>query len=381
VGAVHVARDITDLKRAEQALRESEQRFRTLVEVSQYYIQEIDVEGCIQYANPASSRLLGLEPEALIGRNVSMLLPEDERATLLKDLRTFASEQPTPSAYYNRNLTADGRIIDVEVGWNYKRDETDRVIGFVSIAKDVTEYRRARLLLNGRNRVLEMLARGQPLRDMLRAIVAYIEEIAPHAICSIHLLDPDTQTLSTAATLRLPEFYTRAVEGVGSCGTAAVTGRRVVVADVLSHPDWSAYRDLMLQTPLRACWSQPIIGHTGQVLGTFAIYATHVMEPSPSDLEMIESAAELAAIVIEHDRAEKATRQAEDKSRLLLESTTEGLFGLDLEGCVTFINPAAADMLCYEPEALIGQPIHPLIHHSRADGTPLPSERCSIRLP
>jgi diguanylate cyclase (GGDEF)-like protein/PAS domain S-box-containing protein len=371
-------------RQAERALRESEQRFRTLVEVSRYYIQEIDVEGRIRYANPASSRLLGLAPEALIGRNVTLLLPTEDRATLLNDLHRFATEQPTPRTYYNRNLTADGHLIDVEVEWNYKRDDSGRVIGFVSISRDVTEYRRARLLLNGRNRVLEMLARRRPLRDMLMAIVAYIEEIAPHAICSVHLLDPATQTLTTAATLRLPEFYTRAVEGVrvglgvGSCGTAAVTGQRVVAADVLSHPDWSAYRDLMLQTPLRACWSQPIIGHASQVLGTFAIYATRVMEPSHADLEMIESAAGLAAIVIERDRAENATRQAEEKARLLLESTTEGIFGLDLEGRVTFINPAAADMLGFEPEALIGQPIHPLIHHSRADGTPLPSESCSI---
>ncbi|MTW21225.1 EAL domain-containing protein [Allochromatium palmeri] len=371
-------------RHAEQSLRESEKRFRTLVEVSQYYIQEIDVAGRIQYANPAASRLLGLEPDELIGRNVALLLPEEDRATLLNTLRTFVIEQPTPRLYHNRNLTADGRIIDVEVAWNYKRDESGQVIGFVSIAKDVTEYRRARLLLKGRNRVLEMLARGQPLRDMLEAIVAYIEEIAPHAICSIHLLDPASQTLSTAATLRLPEFYTRAVEGakvglgVGSCGTAAVTGQRVVVNDVLSHPDWVAFRDLMLQTPLRACWSQPIIGHTPQVLGTFAIYATRVMEPTRADLDMIESAAELAAIIIEHDRAEKATRQAEDRARLLLESTTEGLFGLDLAGCVTFINPAAAHMLGFEPEALIGQPIHPLIHHSRADGAPLLPDSCSI---
>ncbi|MGQ9658565.1 MAG: diguanylate cyclase domain-containing protein [Thermochromatium sp.] len=51
---------------------------------------------------------------------------------------------------------------------------------------------------------------------------------------------------------------------------------------------------------------------------------------------------------------------------------------MDLEGRITFINPAAADMLGYEPETLIGQPIHPLIHHSRANGTPLPPDCRSI---
>lgn len=375
---------IAHRRQAEQALRESEQRFRTLVEVSQYYIQELDANGRIEYANPAAVQLFGRQPADLIGQSVTALLPEDERAQLLADLHRFATEQPAPMTYHNRNLTADGQMIHVEVDWNYKRDAAGAVIGFVSISKDVTDYRRARLLLNGRNRVLEMLARGEPLREMLTAIIRYIEDIAPHALCSIHLLDPATQTLSTAAALSLPEFYTEAVEGVGigvgigSCGTAAATGQRVVVADVLTHPDWAAYRELMERTPLRACWSQPIIGHGGQVLGTFAIYATCVMEPTSVDLEMIESAAELAAIVIEHERAASATRQAEEKARLLLESTTEGIFGLDLEGRVTFINPAAADLLGYTPEALIGQSIHPLIHHSRADGTPVTPECCSI---
>ncbi|SDX43054.1 PAS domain S-box-containing protein/diguanylate cyclase (GGDEF) domain-containing protein [Allochromatium warmingii] len=377
-------RMIAHRRQAEQALRESEQRFRTLVEVSQYYIQELDASGRIEYANPAAVQLFGREPSELIGQSVATLLPEDEGARLLADLHRFATEQPPPMTYYNRNLTADGQMIHVEVDWNYKRDAAGQVIGFVSISKDVTDYRRARLLLKGRNRVLEMLARGQPLREMLTAIITYIEDIAPRAICSIHLLDPATQTLSTAAALSLPEFYAEAVEGakigvgIGSCGAAAATGQRVVVADVLTHPDWAAYRELMERTPLRACWSQPIIGHGDQVLGTFAIYANCVMEPSAVDLEMIESAAELAAIVIEHERAASATRQAEEKARLLLESTTEGIFGLDLEGRVTFINPAAADLLGYAPEELIGQSIHPLIHHSHADGTPVVPECCSI---
>ncbi|MBK1718184.1 EAL domain-containing protein [Thiocystis violacea] len=371
-------------RQAEQALRVSEARFRTLVEVSQHYIQEIDTQGRIQYANPASRTLLGLTLDELIGRNLAELLPEEEREDLLRDLQTFAIEQPAPRTYYNRNITGDGRLIDVEVEWNYKRDEDGRVIGFVSIAKDITAYRRARLLLDGRNRVLEMLARGRPLTDKLLAIVDYIERIAPHALCSIHLLDRDSQTLHTAATRRLPEHYTQAVEGVrvgqgvGSCGTSAVTGQHVIVADVLTHPYWSDYRELMLQTELRACWSQPIVGHDGQVLGTFAIYATQPAEPEQADLELIESAAELAAIVIEHDRAEVAIRQAEEQVRLLLESSTEGIFGLDLAGNITFINPAAAALLGFESEALIGHPAHPLIHHSRTDGTPLPPEECAM---
>ena len=69
---------------------------------------------------------------------------------------------------------------------------------------------------------------------------------------------------------------------------------------------------------------------------------------------------------------------AETKYRLLLESTGEGIYGLDMEGRCTFINPAAAAMLGYEPGALLGKSMHQFVHHSRSDGSLYPSEECFI---
>jgi PAS domain S-box-containing protein len=70
--------------------------------------------------------------------------------------------------------------------------------------------------------------------------------------------------------------------------------------------------------------------------------------------------------------------QAEERSRLLLESAEEGIFGVAEDGLVNFINPAALAMLSFEAEELIGQKIHHLIHHSRPDGTPYPIEECPM---
>ena len=71
---------------------------------------------------------------------------------------------------------------------------------------------------------------------------------------------------------------------------------------------------------------------------------------------------------------------AEERSRLLLESAEEGIFGVGEDGLVNFINPAALGMLGFEGDELIGQKIHPLIHHTRPDGTPYPSEECPMHL-
>ncbi|NEX18466.1 MAG: hypothetical protein C1943_18160 [Halochromatium sp.] len=76
-------------------------------------------------------------------------------------------------------------------------------------------------------------------------------------------------------------------------------------------------------------------------------------------------------------RARNASLQR--RAELLLEAVTEGVFGLDLDGKVTFVNPAAAKMLGYQVDELLGQPMHALVHHSDADGNPYPAERCPMR--
>ena len=63
---------------------------------------------------------------------------------------------------------------------------------------------------------------------------------------------------------------------------------------------------------------------------------------------------------------------------LLLESTDEGIYGIDLEGLCTFINKAAAEMLGHEPEELLGKNMHDMIHHSRPDNSPYPVSECPI---
>ncbi len=64
--------------------------------------------------------------------------------------------------------------------------------------------------------------------------------------------------------------------------------------------------------------------------------------------------------------------------RLLLDSTGEGIYGVDLKGLCTFINKAGAQMFGYKPEEMIGKPMHELMHHHRSDGTPYPGEDCLI---
>ncbi|MHC4142668.1 MAG: GAF domain-containing protein, partial [Planctomycetota bacterium] len=136
---------------------------------------------------------------------------------------------------------------------------------------------------------------------------------------SILLLDEEKERLRRhGAAPSLPDFYNEAVDGleigpgVGSCGTAAYTGGRVIVEDVMTHPHWAPFREVAQRAGLRACWSEPIVSSTNEVLGTFAMYYSEPRGPDQADLDIIRSAASLAGIAIEHTRAQaeiEATHQ------------------------------------------------------------------------
>ena len=77
-------------------------------------------------------------------------------------------------------------------------------------------------------------------------------------------------------------------------------------------------------------------------------------------------------------RAEESLAHLATLQESILESAGEGIYGTDIEGRITFVNPAAAELLGYQPEELIGRPAHDTVHHSRPDGSPYPPEDCRI---
>lgn len=169
-----------------------------------------------------------------------------------------------------------------------------------------------RQVLEARNRVLTGIARGAPLSDVLMMQAQECERLATGVLCSVLLLDPATRRLRHGVAPSLPAEYCRAVDGLeigpgrGSCGAAAYSGERVVVEDVLTHPNWAPYLPLVKAAGLRACWSEPIVSSTAEVLGTFAMYYREPRLPNDDELEFIRRTAQVAGIAIERARATEA---------------------------------------------------------------------------
>jgi PAS domain S-box-containing protein len=87
----------------------------------------------------------------------------------------------------------------------------------------------------------------------------------------------------------------------------------------------------------------------------------------------------MVANITERRRAEQGQRESEDKLRLLLDSTAEAIYGMDLEYRCTFCNLACLRALGYERiDEVLGKNMHDLMHHTRADGTLFPVEECRV---
>src|SRR5690606_25906730 len=162
----------------------------------------------------------------------------------------------------------------------------------------------------GQREVLERIAAGAPLPELLEQIVLLIEAQAPGMICSILLLDRDRGVLYTGAAPHLPTEFIAAIDGskigptAGSCGTAAYRDEPVIVEDIASHEYWDEYRQLALPHGLRACWSTPIRSASRGVLGTFAMYYTEPRRPRPEEFHWVERATHIAAITLERAQAD-----------------------------------------------------------------------------
>ncbi|KAF0204531.1 MAG: diguanylate cyclase domain-containing [Gallionellaceae bacterium] len=169
-----------------------------------------------------------------------------------------------------------------------------------------------------RSHILELLAKGAQLKEILTAIIKSVEVQDKNCLCSILLIQKDSRHLSVGAAPSLPDFYTTAIDGlaiganVGSCGTTAYTGKRTIVGDILSHPAWGKFRELAAKTGIESCWSEPILSSKGKVLGTFAIYFPKSKLPSEADLQLIEKSARLASIAIEKIQEALELQQSHD---------------------------------------------------------------------
>jgi two-component system, cell cycle sensor histidine kinase and response regulator CckA len=113
--------------------------------------------------------MVGYAEGELVGINIGELIPESERHQVLADIRTFVQDQPVPAPYVLQNVTRDGRVITLEIAWDYKRDNGGRVEGFISVITDITMRRQAEEKLRQSEERIRLIT------DNIPGLISYVD--------------------------------------------------------------------------------------------------------------------------------------------------------------------------------------------------------------
>jgi PAS domain S-box-containing protein len=319
-------RDVTGRKCAEEKLRKSEEKYRDLIEISPDAIYVVDANGMCVLGNRAGADLIGIPQDDLVGTPVTDTYLAEERDLFLERLEKLRGGGTL--RFERTFVRKNGDTIPVEVSVTAIRGGY-----FQAILRDISERKRSEALLAGEKRLLEMIATGVGLREILNTLCLIIEEQRAGTLASVLLLNPDGVHLDCIAGSSLPKEWTQQMESLpigpcaGSCGTAAYRGAAVIVSDIATDPLWDVpeHRASALKHGLQASWSNPVLSSAGKVLGTFCMYYRETRIPNSQDLELIGLATDLVRIAIERDRAEQALRASEQVVRGQVEALTYSL--------------------------------------------------------
>ncbi|MDR9096313.1 putative signaling protein [Burkholderia multivorans] len=354
-----IVEDVSEEERLREQARAHETSYRDLVEGLDAIVYEADAETlAFTFVSRRAEAILGYPMERWLAESgflASLIHPKDREQTLA--LYREARAEGRDHALEYRAVAADGRVVWLQDIVHVVRGMEARAQRLRGVMVDITERKRAEEWQRHYARTLDLLSAGVSLPEVLEGIAAFAERQMDGALCSILLLSADGKHLTRGAAPSLPEFYNHALdglaigEGVGSCGTAAFTGRTVIVEDVLTHPYWANYRDLAARAGLRACWSEAIVSGDNKVLGTFALYYREPCAPTPEEMALIRQAARLAAIAIERARQQEDLRLA----AVVFEQSVEGILVTDAAERILMVNRAFVELTGYAPAEVIGR--------------------------
>ena len=337
-----------------------------------------DANSCLLLVNQAAQAISPLPLEKMRGTTGGDFFDPDQLAhTMAQDHEAFAIGAPTvrEEEFWNpqRKQKRWWRIYRQPVF-----DAQGRPQHLFSVSLDITRQKLAKSQVDDERRLLEMLNGSATLSEVLDAFTRSYESNFPGTMSAVLLLDTDSLRLHTLAGPSLPAAYCDAMDrhtigaAAGSCGTAAFTGKEILVADIATDPLWKDAAALAHSFGLQACWAIPIMSAKGQVLGTFANYHTLPRAPTGAELITIRRGAYMAGVAIEHHQTEErliagqaSLRESALHTQAILDNMADGVVTFNSDGVIESFNKAATSMFGYPAVAVIGSDISVLTPPSR----------------
>jgi PAS domain S-box-containing protein len=359
-----VTRDITRRRQAEEALAESQQRNRMILETMGEGVHGLDAEGRILFHNPAALAMLGWSEEEARGQDAHALIHHHradgsvyprEECPILRSLQDGLTRRVDEEVFFRK----DGSHFPVEYVCAPMKRADGSIAGAVVTFRDISDRRRAERLRLAETAIFDLISAGAALPEVLERIALMKEEALPGARVTVFLIDEASRRLRLGAAPSLAAFA-RVIDGariegeVGTCAAAILRGRQVISADLEQDPLWRDFLDLARAHRLRACWSTPVLDMEGRPVAVVAAYFDRPRAPSEDELAIVDRAVRLIALAIQRVRGLEALRKSEATFRETFRDAATGIVVTAPDGRIVEVNEAFARIVGYTQEELRG---------------------------
>jgi two-component system cell cycle sensor histidine kinase/response regulator CckA len=351
-------------RRAEEALRQSEERFRGLYENATIGLYRTTPEGRILMANPAAVRMLGYDSF-------------DELAQ--RDLEKMGLVLVYPRSEFRRRLESEGVITGLESAWIRKDgstifvresaraicDEKGKVLYYDGTFEDITERKRAERVQAAIYRISEAAQATQNLDELFAVIHAIIGELMPAENFYIGLYDAALDLLTIPYQVdEYDSTWTPRQPGQGLTGYVLRTGKPLLATPEVFEHLVEMGEVVLLGAPGVDWLGVPLKAQHGETIGIMAIQTyTEAVRLTESDKDILAFVSTQVAMVIERKRAEsqrdvtlEALRESEQKFRTFIEQSAEGITLLDEQGTIIEWNQAQEKIWGMKQDEVIGKP-------------------------
>jgi PAS domain S-box-containing protein len=310
--------DIDDRKRAEEALRKREHNFKTTIDKIPALAWSAHLDGSAEFLSQQYIDYIGILAEQAQGWGWTAAVHPDDLERLSSTwMAIMESGELGECEARLRRFDGEYRWLLFRAG--PLRDSSGNIVKWYGVNTDIDDRKRAENNLAQEKHLLEKIASGGSLREVLSGLCEMVEEAGPGCYCDVHPIDWSRASIEYSVAPSLPASYTDPIAGLSVSGDAlpcAIAVRQkaqVISEDMQSDPRWqsSAVQKHVLDHGLRSVWSTPIYAKDGHILGTLCLYQSQPGRPSPHHQDLIAHATHLASIAIERSRTEAALRRTE----------------------------------------------------------------------
>ena len=383
-----IIHDITERVQADEKLRESEERFRSLVETTTDWIWEIDEQGVYRYASPRIRDMLGYEPAEVIGKTPADLMPPEEAQRVTDIFNPIFAARSSFSNLENMNRHKEGRLVALETSGIPFVDKAGKFCGYRGIDRDITQRKQAEESERQHNRQINLLYeasrhlnRTLDLDEIYQAILGFVSSIVSCDSLVISAFDADTRLITCRAMWvdgrkqEVSAFPSIPLEpkGQGTQSVAIRIAHSLLLNDYQARVKTSQSSHYVSQDGVmvddvppeadipRSAMVVPLM-LANQVVGVIQVFSYQLNAYTDTQLKILESLAshiasaqQNALLYNERARAEQQAAASEAKLHALFSAMRDVVLTIDKDGIYREIAPTNPGLLIRPPHQLLGK--------------------------